>query len=89
MLSRWKLCRQSPLANKILMMKGELTNYRMDRSVVTAASFEEADDHTGFWQDKTPEERLNAACFIINNIYNVTPQTKVDRTVVGSRKHSG
>ncbi len=62
--------------------------YKMDRAVVSANTFEEADDHVSFWRDETPLERLNAACFIINNIYNVTPKTKVDRTIVTARKHN-
>ena len=60
--------------------------YRLDRSYVTGMSFQEADDHVTYWLDKTPDERLNAACFIINQIYGVTPQTKVDRTIVDHRK---
>ncbi|MFP5039728.1 hypothetical protein [Parasediminibacterium sp. JCM 36343] len=61
--------------------------YKLDRTAVTALSFEQADDHTSYWQDKTPNERLNAACFLINQIYGVTAQTKVDRTVITCRKH--
>jgi hypothetical protein len=62
-------------------------DYKMDRSIVKAQSFEEADDHVSYWEDKTPLERLNAACFIINQVYGVTPQTKVDKTLVVARKH--
>ena len=66
----------------------EEKNYKMDRSRVIGQTFAEADDHTSFWADETPLERLNAACFIINNIYNVTPQTKMDKTLLAARKHS-
>lgn len=62
--------------------------FKMDRSAVSKSSFNEADDHVSFWQDKTPKERLDAASFIINNIYGVTPQTKVDRAFTSVRKHS-
>jgi hypothetical protein len=62
-------------------------NYKMDRSIIKAQSFEEADDHVSYWADKIPLERLNAACFIINQVYGVTPQTKVDKTLVVARKH--
>ncbi|CAN5637540.1 hypothetical protein BH10BAC3_BH10BAC3_19300 [soil metagenome] len=65
----------------------EENQYKMDRSVLSANTFEVADDHVSFWEDKTSLERLNAACFIINNIYNVTAQTKVDKTLVTVRKH--
>jgi hypothetical protein len=29
-------------------------------------SFEEAEDHTTYWLNKTADERLNSACFLIN-----------------------
>ena len=60
--------------------------YKIDRSFVTAMSFEEADDHTTYWLDKTEDERLNTACFLINQLYGVTAQTKVDRTILDHRK---
>jgi len=60
--------------------------YKLDRNHVTAMSFEEADDHTTYWLDKTEDERLNAACFLINQLYGVTPHTKVDRTILDHRK---
>ncbi len=60
--------------------------YQVDRNEVNALSFNEADDHTSYWADKTEDERLNAACFIINQIFGVTPQTKVDRTLTDKRK---
>ena len=63
-------------------------DYEIDRKKVVAQIFDQANDHVTYWADKTPEERLNAACFIINQIYGVTPQTKVDRSVVSKRKHS-
>ena len=59
----------------------------MDRTVVSKATFEEADDHVTFYKDKTPLERLNHACFIINSIFNSSPNTKVDKTIISSRKH--
>ena len=60
----------------------------MDRTVVSKLTFEEADDHVTFYKDKTPLERLNYACDIINSIFNSTPEMKVDRTVFSSRKHA-
>jgi len=61
-------------------------SYRLDRSSVTRMTFEEADNHVNYWIDKTEDERLNAGCFIINQIFGVTPQTKVDRTILYKRK---
>ena len=60
--------------------------YKLDRNHVTAMSFEEADDHTTYWLDKTEDERLNAACFLINQLYGVTAQTQIDRTILDHRK---
>jgi len=65
-----------------------MESIRMDRSVVSKSSFEEADDHTTFYEDKTPLERLNYACDIINSIFDTNPDKKVDRTVFSSRKHA-
>jgi hypothetical protein len=62
--------------------------YKLDRHHVSAMSFEEADDHISYWLDKTEDERLNAACFLINQLYNVTPETKIDRTITDHRKFS-
>lgn len=58
----------------------------MDRTSVTKLTLNEANDHTSYWANKTEDERLNAACFIINQIFGVTPQTKVDRTKIDKRK---
>ncbi len=66
----------------------EEQKFRMDRTKVSAQTFEEANDHVTYWLDKTEDERLNAACFIINQIYGVTQHTKVDRTVTSCRKHA-
>jgi hypothetical protein len=60
--------------------------YPLDRTTVTSSTFNEADNHVSYWLEKTEDERLNAACFIINQIFGVTPQTKVDRTVTDKRK---
>ncbi len=64
----------------------EKQQYRLDRAKVTSLTFNEADNHINYWMEKTEDERLNAACFIINQIFGVTPQTKVDRTITDKRK---
>jgi hypothetical protein len=64
-----------------------MENYKMDRTVISKLSYEDADDHVTFYKDKTPLVRLNHACFIINSIFNVTPFTKVDRKITFARKH--
>jgi len=63
-------------------------DFKMDRSAVSKSSFEEADDHVTFYKNKTSLERLNYACDIINSIFNSSPEQKVDRTVILSRKHA-
>ena len=60
--------------------------YRLDRKKVTSLTFSDADDHVNYWLERTEDERLNAACYIINQIFGVTPQTKVDRTINDKRK---
>lgn len=60
---------------------------RMDRTVVSKSTFAEADDHVTFYKDKTPLERLNYACGIINSIFKVNRFHKVDRTITFVRTH--
>jgi hypothetical protein len=63
-------------------------DYIMDRTVLRSMTFEQADDHVSYWNNKTNTERLNAACFIINQIFNTTPFDKIDLTITDKRKHS-
>jgi hypothetical protein len=67
----------------------EERSYKLDRNVLKAMSFDEADDHVRYWEDKSMNERLNAACFIINQIFNVTPSSKIDMRFTDKRKHNG
>lgn len=60
--------------------------YRLDKTAFKAMTVEEADDHVTYWNDKTESERLDAACFIINQIFDVTPKTKIDFTITDKRK---
>lgn len=62
--------------------------YKFDKTTFSAMTVEEADDHVSYWKDKTETERLNAACFIINQIFQVTPSTKVDISISDKRKHN-
>jgi len=64
------------------------TKYKLDRTVLKSMTFEEADDHVTYWNDKTEVERLNAACFIIYQIFGVTPFDKIDFAYTDKRKHS-
>ena len=65
-----------------------MEEYKMDRSVVSHSTFEEDDNHITFYKDKTPLERLKAACFIINSIFQIEDYAKVEKTITQSRKHA-
>jgi len=65
-----------------------MEEFKMDRTIVSKSTFEEADDHVTFYKDKTPLERLNYACDIINSIFDSSPDKKVDRTIFSARKHA-
>ncbi len=65
-----------------------MKNFKMDRTVTSKSSFLEANDHTTFYIDKSALERLNHACFIINNIFKTTTDHKVNRKIIFSRKHA-
>ena len=66
----------------------EDNQYKMDRSVLSVSTFEEADNHVEYWQSKTPMERLNAACFIINNLFNITAATSMRKDILTARKRN-
>ena len=61
--------------------------FKMDRTLVYSQTFKEANNHTTFYDNKSIQERVNAACFIIYNIYGTNQHTKVDRTIITTRKH--
>jgi hypothetical protein len=65
-----------------------MENFKMDRNKTTKSTFLEANDHTTYFINKTPIDRLNHACFIINNIFQVNPVQKINRNVIYSRKHA-
>ncbi|MEO6290489.1 MAG: hypothetical protein ABIO76_11235 [Ginsengibacter sp.] len=63
-------------------------NYSLDKTAFKAMTLREADNHYGYWKNKTLKERLEAACYLINQFYGTTPQTPVDKTVFTKRKHA-
>lgn len=63
-------------------------NYKIDRTTVANATFKEADDHINYYNQKTPVERLNHACDIINSIFNTNLNLKVNKTIFSARKHA-
>jgi hypothetical protein len=62
--------------------------YKLDRTVLQSMTFEEADDHVTYWKNKTEAERLNAACFLINQIFHTSPDDKIDLSFTDKRKHA-
>ncbi len=68
-------------------MDDDLKKYRLDKTVFQAMTVQEAENHYGYWKNKSFKERLDAACYLINQFYGVTPHTPVDKTVFTKRKH--
>lgn len=60
--------------------------YRLDKNITQKQSFKEADDHYTENQECTPSERLNRACFLINQIFCVNENTKMDKSHLTKRK---
>jgi hypothetical protein len=60
--------------------------FRLNRTAFKATNAKEANDHVTQWKDKSPWERLEAAWVIINRVYGVTAQTRLDRTVFSKRR---
>lgn len=48
-----------------------MSEYRLDRTAFKAQSFAEADDHYSYWKDRTPEERLRAATYLIRSAWGI------------------
>jgi hypothetical protein len=63
--------------------------YRLDRTVFKATNAKDADDHVTEWKNKSYLERLEAAWFLINQVYGTTSKTPLDRTVFSIRKRNG
>lgn len=66
----------------------EKKSYRLDKTAFSAQTLEEANNHYGFWSDKSLRERLNAAFYLISQAYNVTSETRLNKTSFSKRKHA-
>ncbi|MEO6638366.1 MAG: hypothetical protein ABIN25_08820 [Ginsengibacter sp.] len=62
--------------------------YTLDKTAFRAMTVDEAGNHSGYWKNKSMKERLDAACYLINQFYGTTPQTPLDKTVFTKRKHN-
>jgi len=68
-------------------MDDQSKKYRIDKTVFRGSKVEEADHHYSYWKNKSLKERLEAACYLINQFYSTTPQTAIDKTIFTKRKH--
>ena len=66
---------------------GSSKKYSLNKTAFQAMTVWEADNHYGYWKNKSLKERLDAACYLINQFYGTTPQTPVYKTVFSKRKH--
>jgi len=62
---------------------------KLDRTAFKAGNHESASDNYDFWQQKTINERLQAAFYLNSVAYNfpLSDPPKLDRTVFKMRKH--
>jgi hypothetical protein len=60
--------------------------FRLDKTAFRATNVKDADDHVTDMKDKTYIERLEAAWFLINQVYGTNSKTRLDRTVFSQRK---
>lgn len=61
--------------------------FKMDRTIGRGVSFDVAKDHVTYWNDKSPNERLEAAWYLIGITYGVDSKTRLARKVFSKRKH--
>jgi len=68
-------------------MNDEENIYKLDRTAFQRMTFEEADNHYGFWKDKSLKERWNAGCYLSMQMFGCNKHTAIDKTVFNKRKH--
>ena len=68
-------------------MKDPNNKYQFDKTAFKATTFEEADNHYGYWKNKSYSERLDAAFYLIHQVYGTTSKTPLDKTVFSQRKN--
>ena len=67
-----------------------MSEYRLDRTAFKAQSFAEADDHYSYWKDRSPEERLRAAMYLIRSAWGIESdeEFRMDRRLVSIRHYA-
>ena len=68
-------------------MNEDLNPYSLDKTAFQAISFEEANDHNGYWKNKSLKERWDAGCYLSMQMYGCDKHTPIDKTVFSCRKH--
>ncbi len=62
---------------------------RLDRSVFKVQSFHEAENTRAYWLTKSPDERFQAAWYLICSAWNIDAKNppRLDKTYFSSRKN--
>ena len=68
-------------------MKGDSGKYNIDKTAFSGMKAEEADNHYAYWKNKSFRQRLEAGCYLINQMYGTTAQTPLDKGVFSKRRH--
>ena len=67
-----------------------MLDYRLDKSIFKAQSFEEADNQNAYWLQKDVKERLSAAWYLISCAYgfSLDDQPPMDKSAFSMRQHN-
>ncbi|HSZ85790.1 MAG TPA: hypothetical protein VK787_07150 [Puia sp.] len=68
-------------------MSDDKNKYRLDKTAFQAMTFEEADNHYGYWKGRSLKERWDAGCYLSMQMYGCDKNTPLDKTVFNKRKH--
>ena len=68
-------------------MSNDNDQYRLDKTTFQAMSFNEADNHYGYWKSKSLKERWDAGAYLSMQMYGCDKHTPIDKTVFSCRKH--
>ncbi len=62
--------------------------FRLDKTVFSKTSFQEADNRREYWLSKTPTERIHAAIYLQSIVFGFDPENppRMDKTFFTKRK---
>ncbi|HRH60609.1 MAG TPA: hypothetical protein PL045_08570 [Chitinophagaceae bacterium] len=69
-------------------MSNTKNSFAFDRTAFQAVTFEEANDHYGYWKNKSMKERLEAGAYLSMQMFSCSINTPMNKTVFDKRKHS-